>query len=89
MQNRPFAAIKVVIKKCIGHLCQGMSKLLSDEKPEALLFYGEPTEQLEEILQSIPTAVDLPRYQYHDIETIEAPRCLTLPTIQMKKERRQ
>lgn len=60
-------------KKCMAHVVLGITNAFLEHQPEALLFYGEPSELLEDILKTIPTAENLPRYEYHQVQGIDVP----------------
>jgi predicted DsbA family dithiol-disulfide isomerase len=60
-------------QKCMASLVVGLTTAFLEHQPEALLFYGEPSELLEEILLKIPAAATLPRHQYYEVRGIEEP----------------
>ncbi|MFT3749081.1 MAG: ParB/RepB/Spo0J family partition protein [Agriterribacter sp.] len=59
--------------KCSASLRIGFINALQLHEPAALLFYGEPSEQMQEFLTQLPDAAALPHYNYHQITILQTP----------------
>ena len=59
--------------KCAANLRIGFMNALQIHQPAALLINGESSEQIQEFLEQIPQASNLPQYDYHQITVIEEP----------------
>lgn len=59
--------------KCTVSLHKGFMNALQLHEPAALLFNGEPSEQVQAFLEELPEAATLPRYDYHQITVLQAP----------------
>jgi ParB/RepB/Spo0J family partition protein len=60
-------------QKCQAAFTRTLAEALRDGKPAALLFYGQPSSRLIEVLAQIPEAATLPQYNVHRVDTEEAP----------------
>jgi ParB family transcriptional regulator, chromosome partitioning protein len=60
-------------KKCAAHFTTELKKLLLHEHPSALLFYGQPTACMKELLDAVPEANDLTTHLYYEVSVISPP----------------
>ena len=59
--------------KCTASFRIGFINALQIHEPAALLFYGEPSEPMQEFLAQLPEAAALPHYNYHQITILQTP----------------
>jgi ParB family chromosome partitioning protein len=59
--------------KCSAGFRIGFINALQIHEPAALLFYGVPSERMQDFLNQIPEASGLPCWDYHQVTIIEAP----------------
>jgi ParB family transcriptional regulator, chromosome partitioning protein len=60
--------------KCAAHFVNELKKLIRREQPSALLFYGQPTAAMQELLDVVPEANDLIKHLYYDVSVMWPPR---------------
>jgi len=65
-------------KGCYSSKCQAQTgnmlrEAVSGELPDALLYTGNLSAELSQIVESIPELMELPRYSYHDVTIFKAP----------------
>jgi ParB family transcriptional regulator, chromosome partitioning protein len=64
-------------KECFKNKCNvsyaaKIQRIFKEDKPEALLFNGNPN-LFEELIRRIPIATDLPQYNYYRVDTLNKP----------------
>ncbi len=59
--------------KYIAHVIRSITKSLAEDQPVAFITYGELSDQLQRVLDSIPAAAALPIYQVETVSVIEEP----------------
>jgi ParB family chromosome partitioning protein len=60
-------------QKCHVNFVKEFTKMLAEEKPEAIICYGEPSASIQKTITSIPGAAALPVIEYYALNTIDAP----------------
>ena len=60
-------------KKCSAYFTIAFANALSAQAPDGLIFNGEPSELITDIIKSVKGAGDLPTYNLYDIDTINPP----------------
>lgn len=60
-------------QKCKANLVLQFTNAFQEHLPEALLFFGGPTQEFTSILEALPEAAELKQYNYHDVQVIKLP----------------
>lgn len=60
-------------KKCLAHLAVQFTAAFLENAPEALIFNGDPTDEMMAIIANVKGAADLPVYNRYDIGIVALP----------------
>ena len=60
-------------RKCNANFILKLRTAYEETKPQALVFYGQPTRVMELRLESLPDAAKLPRFSYYSVKTCAEP----------------
>ena len=60
-------------RKCNANFILKFRTAFEETKPQALVFYGQPTRVMELRLEGLPHAVKLPRFSYYSVKTCAEP----------------
>jgi ParB family transcriptional regulator, chromosome partitioning protein len=60
-------------KKCTAHVVNELLKMIEEHAPKALLFHGQPSPMMEQILSLVPATHDLPKLDYYEVTILSVP----------------